>query len=148
MKYASCQNPVPPESRMKFCHQMRCGSERVHRSMDSKSFQYHRMPICNGKRRKMMLFSKWSRPSGRSEEHTSELQSRSDLVCRLLLEKKKKKSIRNYEQHLRDKRQPPQTTTERRHVHKKKVPHESPSYRCRDDCLIGQAHSVAKVLYC
>src|SRR2546421_7859795 len=29
----------------------------------------------------------------RSEEHTSELQSRSDLVCRLLLEKKKKKNI-------------------------------------------------------
>src|SRR5438034_7845970 len=28
----------------------------------------------------------------RSEEHTSELQSHSDLVCRLLLEKKKKKS--------------------------------------------------------
>src|SRR5206468_6371964 len=28
--------------------------------------------------------------STRSEEHTSELQSRSDLVCRLLLEKKKK----------------------------------------------------------
>src|SRR5206468_11023809 len=26
--------------------------------------------------------------AGRSEEHTSELQSRSDLVCRLLLEKK------------------------------------------------------------
>src|SRR2546421_7673498 len=31
-----------------------------------------------------------SRPTYRSEEHTSELQSRSDLVCRLLLEKKKK----------------------------------------------------------
>src|SRR5206468_12457026 len=29
----------------------------------------------------------------RSEEHTSELQSRSDLVCRLLLEKKKKMKI-------------------------------------------------------
>src|SRR5699024_12740963 len=28
-------------------------------------------------------------PSARSEEHTSELQSRFDLVCRLLLEKKK-----------------------------------------------------------
>src|SRR2546421_6899161 len=28
----------------------------------------------------------------RSEEHTSELQSRSDIVCRLLLEKKKKSS--------------------------------------------------------
>src|SRR5438034_8337148 len=29
--------------------------------------------------------------AARSEEHTSELQSHSDLVCRLLLEKKKKK---------------------------------------------------------
>src|SRR5690349_24208956 len=36
------------------------------------------------------------RPSARprSEEHTSELQSRRDLVCRLLLEKKKKKKIK------------------------------------------------------
>src|SRR5260221_10693587 len=32
-----------------------------------------------------------SREKYRSEEHTSELQSHSDLVCRLLLEKKKKK---------------------------------------------------------
>src|SRR5436190_18659329 len=32
-------------------------------------------------------------PALRSEEHTSELQSHSDLVCRLLLEKKKKKKI-------------------------------------------------------
>src|SRR3989475_6269563 len=31
----------------------------------------------------------------RSEEHTSELQSQSNLVCRLLLEKKKKKKITN-----------------------------------------------------
>src|SRR5438034_4197259 len=31
----------------------------------------------------------------RSEEHTSELQSHSDLVCRLLLEKKKKTRKRN-----------------------------------------------------
>src|SRR5258707_4870450 len=31
--------------------------------------------------------------SARSEEHTSELQSRQYLVCRLLLEKKKKQSI-------------------------------------------------------
>src|SRR5699024_11707414 len=31
----------------------------------------------------------------RSEEHTSELQSRFDLVCRLLLEKKKKNRTRN-----------------------------------------------------
>src|SRR5437588_13096755 len=33
------------------------------------------------------LLAAWTR----SEEHTSELQSHSDLVCRLLLEKKKKK---------------------------------------------------------
>src|SRR2546422_2084204 len=32
-----------------------------------------------------------ARPRVRSEEHTSELQSRLHLVCRLLLEKKKKK---------------------------------------------------------
>src|SRR2546421_3561118 len=37
----------------------------------------------------------WSAP-GRSEEHTSELQSRSDLVCRLLLEKKKKKKCAQF----------------------------------------------------
>src|SRR2546427_6179012 len=34
----------------------------------------------------------WLRSNTRSEEHTSELQSQSNLVCRLLLEKKKKKS--------------------------------------------------------
>src|SRR2546430_6818051 len=33
-----------------------------------------------------------ARVRGRSEEHTSELQSQSNLVCRLLLEKKKKKA--------------------------------------------------------
>src|SRR5260221_1593797 len=34
-----------------------------------------------------------SASSGRSEEHTSELQSHSDLVCRLLLEKKKYRGL-------------------------------------------------------
>src|SRR5216683_7774325 len=34
----------------------------------------------------------------RSEEHTSELQSRSDLVCRLLLEKKKKRQLHHLSQ--------------------------------------------------
>src|SRR6267378_6823310 len=44
--------------------------------------------------------------SGRSEEHTSELQSRRDLVCRLLLEKKNKKKtyLSSLEQHLRGKK--------------------------------------------
>src|SRR6266853_5965106 len=35
------------------------------------------------------------RGRSRSEEHTSELQSQSNLVCRLLLEKKKKKQKKN-----------------------------------------------------
>src|SRR5688572_31323246 len=35
----------------------------------------------------------------RSEEHTSELQSQSNLVCRLLLEKKKKKTTEKNNQH-------------------------------------------------
>src|SRR5436305_339919 len=40
-----------------------------------------------------VLGNRWS-PASRSEEHTSELQSRPHLVCRLLLEKKKKNKIR------------------------------------------------------
>src|SRR2546428_9521072 len=36
----------------------------------------------------------WALEAYRSEEHTSELQSRSDLVCRLLLEKKKNITMR------------------------------------------------------
>src|SRR3712207_8710722 len=35
----------------------------------------------------------WRSRRGRSEEHTSELQSRQYLVCRLLLEKKKKTNL-------------------------------------------------------
>src|SRR5438132_9860484 len=38
----------------------------------------------------------------RSEEHTSELQSHSDLVCRLLLEKKKKKIAEHNARRLRN----------------------------------------------
>src|SRR6266513_3294328 len=41
---------------------------------------------------------------GRSEEHTSELQSRFDIVCRLLLEKKKKKEIMRVEEKRKKKR--------------------------------------------
>src|SRR5205807_9974709 len=39
---------------------------------------------------------RWTR-ARRSEEHTSELQSPCNLVCRLLLEKKKKKIIKKHE---------------------------------------------------
>src|SRR5712691_4914001 len=38
---------------------------------------------------------RFARARWRSEEHTSELQSQSNLVCRLLLEKKKKKKEKN-----------------------------------------------------
>src|SRR5216683_8076472 len=45
--------------------------------------------------RRWMPSTRWpSNVATRSEEHTSELQSRSDLVCRLLLEKKKKNKHR------------------------------------------------------
>src|SRR3712207_6851592 len=41
-----------------------------------------------------------ARPSCRSEEHTSELQSRQYLVCRLLLEKKKNTSSLSHNIHM------------------------------------------------
>src|SRR3712207_8515777 len=44
--------------------------------------------------RQMKGNSRWLRPP-RSEEHTSELQSRQYLVCRLLLEKKKQNIQKN-----------------------------------------------------
>src|SRR5438045_7612290 len=44
-------------------------------------------------RRTLIARSPWER--GRSEEHTSELQSLRHLVCRLLLEKKKKTRKKN-----------------------------------------------------
>src|SRR5256886_6862510 len=52
----------------------------------------------------------------RSEEHTSELQSQSNLVCRLLLEKKKKKHELLA---IRYRRQPPRDYTARTHAYRK-----------------------------
>src|SRR2546427_916147 len=46
-------------------------------------------------------------PQTRSEEHTSELQSQSNLVCRLLLEKKKEK---HRQPHYRDRHRPTVST--------------------------------------
>src|SRR5262249_60395046 len=67
-----------------------------------------RSPIVNGiKRSAVPCATKtrpWVRPILRSEEHTSELQSLTNLVCRLLLEKKKKQitntSIKRLETHI------------------------------------------------
>src|SRR5438105_10599760 len=69
----------------------------------------------------------------RSEEHTSELQSRVDLVCRLLLEKKKKKQKSAYHKgkskptptiHQRQSRARP-LTQQQRHTVRTKKPHTS-----------------------
>src|SRR2546430_6167701 len=58
--------------------------ERV-RGLDWRSLTQGGVPLS----RDMEIFY----PENRSEEHTSELQSQSNLVCRLLLEKKKKRKI-------------------------------------------------------
>src|SRR5690625_5571592 len=47
-------------------------------------------------------------PTARSEEHTSELQSRGHLVCRLLLEKKKKTKKRRKRKHRQNQHTPEQ----------------------------------------
>src|SRR5438874_7017439 len=46
--------------------------------------------FAEGLRRTVAWYQEWEAKAARSEEHTSELQSRRDLVCRLLLEKKNK----------------------------------------------------------
>src|SRR2546430_8241686 len=50
----------------------------------------HRSASCFGSAAPVRITSGTCRSRFRSEEHTSELQSQSNLVCRLLLEKKKK----------------------------------------------------------
>src|SRR5699024_11992417 len=56
---------ITTDSRADFCHEGKHKNEKLEKNCSKKPF-------------------------ARSEEHTSELQSRFDLVCRLLLEKKKK----------------------------------------------------------
>src|SRR6266851_9989741 len=58
------------------------------------------LPICALLRRPCRtIWRKDLRSWRRSEEHTSELQSHHDLVCRLLLEKKKTKHIHHIRKH-------------------------------------------------
>src|SRR5688572_32240879 len=66
-----------------------------------RSSRYRLRRTCGGTRRSARSrpdasrhqWARCSRDPTRSEEHTSELQSQSNLVCRLLLEKKKKGSV-------------------------------------------------------
>src|SRR2546427_5018028 len=61
-------------------------------------FDHHRLQQCLFLWERALVFLSLLSPllcrMPRSEEHTSELQSQSNLVCRLLLEKKKKKTYR------------------------------------------------------
>src|SRR5699024_11492623 len=67
------------------------------RSPDGRRHRRQQRVAPGDRRRKHCLGGTGHRPSRghRSEEHTSELQSRFDIVCRLLLEKKKLKKIYN-----------------------------------------------------
>src|SRR5438034_7598572 len=61
--------------------------------VDARTLVEVRFTALGNKRTRVVLTqSNWE---ARSEEHTSELQSHSDLVCRLLLEKKKKQKQKN-----------------------------------------------------
>src|SRR3712207_6940786 len=65
------------------------GGDRVHRPVDL-AREALGEPHRRADRREVVEVLRVDLGDGRSEEHTSELQSRQYLVCRLLLEKKKK----------------------------------------------------------
>src|SRR6266496_5092913 len=75
--YVRARSPPPPGEPLPAC-------KAAHRGMYSARSARPAPPIPAGTHAALYRRS-------RSEEHTSELQSRRDLVCRLLLEKKKKK---------------------------------------------------------
>src|SRR5215813_3288946 len=65
-----------------------CGTQELHKELEAEIARFF------GTEDTILYMTCWSANEGlfaaRSEEHTSELQSRPHLVCRLLLEKKKK----------------------------------------------------------
>src|SRR5436305_11699234 len=67
-------------------HAPRDATRAVRRAAAAESIRRHRVGLMRGPCRR-------PRRRRRSEEHTSELQSRPHLVCRLLLEKKKQSDI-------------------------------------------------------
>src|SRR5437660_8510291 len=67
----------------------------IQRSAAFSTTSSSRQDLCRDTGRQgVMVTRSPSRQAPRSEEHTSELQSRGHLVCRLLLEKKKKKKTK------------------------------------------------------
>src|SRR2546427_7535967 len=87
---------------------------------------------------------------GRSEEHTSELQSQSNLVCRLLLEKKKKKKIhKQYQEELsRISNCIASSAADRHHSRLRNKP--MPAIKCDrcDTCETDQPELFSPVLVC
>src|SRR5687767_15278131 len=86
--FRSAPDPGVPQP-----HRRPLGVPGVHRVVDAEraAVAVGPLPVAGavGARPEQAL----AHPAVRSEEHTSELQSLAYLVCRLLLEKKKKKSI-------------------------------------------------------
>src|SRR3712207_7499846 len=84
--FRSCTHPSPrkPRGLLHWSSCTRTGgrAEKWHKSSNQ--------VLWGGIVRLISLWDFGQAPSQRSEEHTSELQSRQYLVCRLLLEKKKK----------------------------------------------------------
>src|SRR3712207_7645895 len=79
--FRSSANGLPPLSR---------NSQRVPKGSGAEAMANGLSPSSGRARRTYCPGVRWVPTSGvRSEEHTSELQSRQYLVCRLLLEKKK-----------------------------------------------------------
>src|SRR5438034_6922015 len=75
----------PPRSTLfPYTTLFRSGRHQVGGELDARETEVERL-------RQRLHHQRLGETRHRSEEHTSELQSHSDLVCRLLLEKKKKK---------------------------------------------------------
>src|SRR5690625_7082078 len=84
-------NPIPTEDSAGFAAEEGQGNAHINPLRDAKRGRIYRLVATDAPQQPALNLSN----ADRSEEHTSELQSRGHLVCRLLLEKKKrKKSIR------------------------------------------------------
>src|SRR5690554_7126413 len=81
----------------------------------------------------------------RSEEHTSELQSRPHLVCRLLLEKKKKKKKKTT---TLKKKKKTKNTNYAAHSYKRVTPSPQPSPAVRQSYRTTNSSQLNGILYC
>src|SRR5262249_59872938 len=84
------------------------------RARSSPRARRNRRPSPSGTPRRRNGRTPARRRGPRSEEHTSELQSLTNLVCRLLLEKKKKKQKRKTNYDSRDRADAPKRATAQR----------------------------------